>query len=294
MGDPRKNVYDSIMPVRRAKTDFPVSLYATPNPLHQELFYTVLRAGHVRAGSGYGVARDRFHGYEFIYCLSGQARVRVAGLWHEVAPGGLVVFNCHHPHEHLTGATDPWEAYWIRVEGPGLERLGAVLAIERHPVIEAVDPTQLKPVYEEIFALLRGREAQSAPLLHAAVARVVALACCARQLPGWDGAAPPVLRPAVDHMRLNYFEAHRVEDLAARAGISAPHFNRLFRRAYGTSPIDWLRRERINHAKRRLTETADPIEWIAEQVGYRDRFFFSKDFKRMTGLSPREFRRRES
>ena len=33
-------------------------------------------------------------------------------------------------------------------------------------------------------------------------------------------------------------------------------------------------------------------KWIAEEVGYRDRFFFSKDFKRLTGFTPREFRRR--
>ena len=37
--------------------------------------------------------------------------------------------------------------------------------------------------------------------------------------------------------------------------------------------------------------TDDAVPWIAEEVGYRDRFFFSKDFKRLTGMTPREFRR---
>ena len=58
-------------------------------------------------------------------------------------------------------------------------------------------------------------------------------------------------------------------------------------------PIDWLRRERVNQAKRRLTESSDAIEEIATQVGYNDRFFFSRDFNKLTGYSPREFRRRE-
>ncbi len=76
--------------------------------------------------------------------------------------------------------------------------------------------------------------------------------------------------------------------------MSSSHFTRLFRRAFGTSPVDWLRRERISQAKRRLVETTIPIEWVAEQVGYQDRFFFSKDFKKLTGMTPREYRKREA
>jgi AraC-like DNA-binding protein len=52
--------------------------------------------------------------------------------------------------------------------------------------------------------------------------------------------------------------------------------------------------EDVDYAKRRLTESRDAIEEVAIQVGYRDRFFFSRDFKKLTGYSPREFRRREA
>jgi AraC-like DNA-binding protein len=95
-------------------------------------------------------------------------------------------------------------------------------------------------------------------------------------------------------MKLFYFEPLTVAGLAAEAGMSPSHFARRFREVYGTSPIDWLRRERIRQAQRRLGDTEDPVQWIAEQVGYRDRFFFSKDFKRLTGYAPREYRRREA
>lgn len=293
MGNHSKYVYDPTMAALRPATDFPVSLYGTPNPFHQEVFYTVLRAGHLRAVSGYGVRRDHFRGFEFIYVLDGTARVRVEGAWHEVQSGDLVFFDCHHPHEHSTGK-QPWHAYWVRIEGPGLSRLASILAIHNAPIISGVSRPALMATYEEIFALMTSSGPDSPALLHAAVARLLALACCARQLPSLELGQHDVLRPAIEHLRENYFAPHRVADLAARAGLSPSHFTRLFRRAFGTSPIDWLRRERINQAKRRLIESRDPIEWIAEQVGYNDRFFFSKDFKRMTGLSPRDFRRRES
>ena len=95
-------------------------------------------------------------------------------------------------------------------------------------------------------------------------------------------------------MRLYYHKPTRVADLADLAGMSESHFSRMFKAAMGTSPIDWLRRERINQAKRRLVESEDAIKEVAQQVGYSDQFFFSKDFKKMTSLTPTQFRQTES
>jgi transcriptional regulator GlxA family with amidase domain len=135
---------------------------------------------------------------------------------------------------------------------------------------------------------------ESAPLIHAAIARLLALACCARQRHTPEATVPAPLRKAVERMRLYYFETHTVGELAKLTGLSPTHFARVFKSAFGTSPIDWLRRERISQAKRRLGDTEDPIQWIAQEVGYHDRFFFSKDFKKLTGFTPREYRRREA
>jgi AraC-like DNA-binding protein len=98
---------------------------------------------------------------------------------------------------------------------------------------------------------------------------------------------------ALERMRLYFHTPIRVADLAALAGMSESHFSRQFKASVGTSPIDWLRRERINQAKRRLAESDDAVKEIARQAGYTDQFFFSKDFKRMTGLTPSQFRDQE-
>jgi AraC-like DNA-binding protein len=94
-------------------------------------------------------------------------------------------------------------------------------------------------------------------------------------------------------MRLYFHMPTRVVELAQLSGMSESHFSRQFKAALGTSPIDWLRRERIHQAKRRLIESDDPVKEIARQVGYHDQFFFSKDFKKMTKLTPTQFREQE-
>ncbi len=274
--------------------EFVVSLFATASPAHQDMFYTVPRAGHLKAGAEHRIKRDHFPGHELILCLEGRGSVRVQGVTHMVGPGDFVWVNCHHAHEHGGAADDPWEVMWVRTEGPALEKMSRILSVAQSPVFNGFDVKAAARVYRKIFQMMSSNAPEAPAMLHAEVARLLALAFCARQSrESQQVNVPSILHAAVERMKLFYFEAHRVEDLAAAAGVSASHFSRLFKAAFGTSPIDWLRRERVNQAKRRLTESTDAIEEIAAQVGYNDRFFFSRDFKKLTGYSPREFRRRE-
>jgi len=101
------------------------------------------------------------------------------------------------------------------------------------------------------------------------------------------------VREALQQMRLYYSKPIRVATLAAQVGMPESSFTRQFRKATGTSPIAWLRQERIKQAKRRLLDSDDPIKEVARQVGYSDQYFFSKDFKKMTKLTPSQFREDE-
>jgi AraC family transcriptional regulator, arabinose operon regulatory protein len=282
------------MRLRPASSQFPVSLYATPSPAHQDVFYTVPRAGHLVAGPEHHIQRGHFPGHELILCLNGRGWVRIAGRTHPVKRGDFVWINCHRPHEHGAVKSDPWEVYWVRVEGPKLERMCSILSVSANPVFNSFNASAAVPMFRELFRLIRGNAPEAPALIHAAVARLISLAFCARQNPADTAPViPPSLDKPVERMRLFYFERHTVAGLAELAGMSPTHFARLFKAGFGTSPIDWLRRERINQAKRRLAETDAAIKEIAEQVGYRDRYFFSKDFKKLTEMTPREFRRRE-
>lgn len=278
-----------------AKPDsFPISFYATPNAEYQDIFYTVPRAGHLVRDPEHHIQRDHFPGHELILCLQGQGFVRVHGFRHPVKAGELVWVNCHHPHEHGAIPADPWEVFWVRIEGPRLEQVCTILATETRPVFKDFDSEAAIAAYHEIFRLMEAPTPEAAPLIHAAVAKLIALTFCARRRHAPLVNVPAPLTKAVEWMKLFYFEPVSVASLADMAGMSPSHFARVFKSTFGMSPINWLRRERIHQAKRRLGDTNDPIQQVAMQVGYHDRFFFSKDFKKLTGFTPREFRRRET
>jgi AraC-like DNA-binding protein len=277
---------------------FPVSLYATPGPTFQEVFYTVPRAGHLVGGSGHRIVREHFPGHELILCLRGEGYVKAEGRRRPVKGGQWVWVNCQLPHEYGAQPRDPWEVYWVRVEGPRLQKVSEWLGGGGGggaSVFDVVKQGEAEAAYRQVFRWMQEGASAAPGWIHAEVARLIALVFEARQLSGGPDSEqlPAVLERPLEHMRLFYFQPQRVAELAAMSGMSAAHFSRLFRASLGTSPIDWLRRERINQAKRRLAEGDDQIQTVAEQVGYTDRFFFSKDFRQMVGMSPKEFRARE-
>lgn len=90
----------------------------------------------------------------------------------------------------------------------------------------------------------------------------------------------------------HFAEAIRLDEVAARAGMSPRNFARRFRRATGNTPLDYLQNLRITAAKHLLEDEFQPIQSIASAVGYQDVLFFRKLFKRHTGVAPAAYRDR--
>jgi AraC-like DNA-binding protein len=93
-----------------------------------------------------------------------------------------------------------------------------------------------------------------------------------------------------DYVKENYRLSLCMEDLIEVSGMSASHILRVFRRHLGCSPFVYINRLRVLRAKDDLLRTAKPITEIALDLGYNDSNYFSRCFKKHSGLSPREFR----
>lgn len=90
----------------------------------------------------------------------------------------------------------------------------------------------------------------------------------------------------------NYATHVEVADLAELAHLGERTFLRRFSKATGRTPKGYLQALRVEHAKRRLETGAESVEEIVQYVGYRDGPAFYRLFRKMTGLTPGEYRRR--
>jgi AraC-like DNA-binding protein len=96
---------------------------------------------------------------------------------------------------------------------------------------------------------------------------------------------------ARDYLGDCYRERVRLENAAGKACLSRFHFNRLFARAFGETPHEFVTRRRIEEAKKLLLRDTESVTDICFAVGYESLGSFSTRFRSLTGLSPASFRR---
>lgn len=77
---------------------------------------------------------------------------------------------------------------------------------------------------------------------------------------------------------------------ADKANLSPSYFSDLIRKETGTNPKDFISLFMIEEAKRRLLETDDDISEIAYRFGFEYPAHFTRMFKRMAGMTPKEYR----
>lgn len=91
----------------------------------------------------------------------------------------------------------------------------------------------------------------------------------------------------------NYPErAWKLEQLAKIASMSSSHFQHTYRKLFGCSFMADVIQSRIRRAKEQLTDTNDTMEKVAEVCGYHNVFHFIRQFKKYTGNTPSEYRKK--
>jgi len=102
------------------------------------------------------------------------------------------------------------------------------------------------------------------------------------------------VRQAIALMQGDSARDWTLASLARQSGLSRTALAQRFRQALGDTPLHYLRTVRMQKAMHLLADTSQPLEQVAQQVGYTDAFSFSKVFKREVGLAPRDFRRQDA
>jgi two-component system response regulator YesN len=108
-----------------------------------------------------------------------------------------------------------------------------------------------------------------------------------------QGNYPLPLVKALAFIRENYTRGIRLNSAAEAARVNAAHLSRLFTEHLKTNFIDYLTALRINEAERLLKEKSITVKEAAFAVGYQDPNYFSKAFKKLKGILPKEVRGQE-
>ena len=105
-----------------------------------------------------------------------------------------------------------------------------------------------------------------------------------------DRRFPQWLETVKNILEQRFAEPYKLSEIAAEAGVHPVHLAREFRKHYGSTIGEYLRRVRIEYACRELMDSKVAVANIASAAGFADQSHFSRTFKRVCGTTPGRYR----
>ncbi len=226
--------------------------------------------------------------FNFWVALSGDGYLTCDGETFRIRPGMFFIFS---PQQTISAA---------HYSGPRITRFSAHF----HPLKGG---RQLRGLGDDFRVL--GQEARSLAVLRRRIDAVMRIAMrreddavlaeylhqLIREMCGASDAIPEVmLHPRVAEAIRVFREApssvHSIDELARGLGVSRSHFDREFSNQVGQAPKQFLINCKIIEARRYLESSHLRVGEIAEALGYKDIYFFSRQFKQCCGVSPVKYR----
>jgi len=184
--------------------------------------------------------------------------------------------------------------YWFRVQGAALPKFFEL--IRWHPAKPYVQIEESVPFIENWMGMFK---TLSVPITAGHLFRLSSIT--ARQL-GLivEAAQQAQYRQQPSNQRVHevikYLRDHptanpSLQELASMANLSTQHLRGIFKQLTGYAPSQYHAQVKAQYAARLLSRTEEPVSIIADQVGFEDPLYFSRWFRRLMGVSPRQYAR---
>lgn len=258
--------------------------------------YTSMVTGHYRMKRDYHILRPAgTHDFLIKLTLSGRGLVRHPGGELLLTPGQMLAFQPDCPHDY---GTEPrlgrWEMLWVHFRPPR-HWLPLLAWPEAAPGLRLLnlprrtaDGRRIVQLFHDLHHVATSnyprRDWLAMNALESLLLHCDALA--SRTSAGLD----PRLESITEYIHRHLSASLTLEDLAREAHLSVSQLSALFRRHLRVSPQQYVEGRRMELARRLLQFPSISIKEVAAEAGYHDPLYFSKRFRRHTGLCPQDYR----
>ena len=243
-----------------------------------------------------GFILDRPNGlreYTFLYFFN-SVELLVDGEYITTQPGSLIIYDVNTPQWFCSSTALQHD--WMHMTGEvpaSLKRVG----LELNRLYHLPHGQFITSIIWEIESeLLTGGTfcREMIDLKYQELLIRLARSCAEEALPVVEPLVEEKFRTIRLHMLARLEEDWSVERLAQIAYLSPSRFYAIYRAVFHISPTADLIHARIDRAKRRLCDTDVPIRQVAESVGYQNTTHFCRQFKQLSGITPKQFRRMQT
>lgn len=223
-----------------------------------------------------------------IVCSAGSGWVELDGIRHGVGASSMLVIPGGAPHAYGSSDASPWTIWWCHLRGSDVaELVEATGATIEHPVISLRNVERCVALIDEIVS---GLERETSPIRMVGAAgtawKLLTQIAVDRALA--DRGDP--LQRAMSYLSERLDGEITVPGLAAMVGVSTSHLSALFHKTTGGGVLAYHTAQRMSRARQLLDGTSLGVAEIAHTIGYDDPLYFSRQFRKVHGTSPTQYR----
>jgi AraC-like DNA-binding protein len=230
--------------------------------------------------------------FQILYITEGRGNFTSRGVVKRVAPGSIFLILPGIEHKYKPEFSTGWHEYWIGFSGDYFDKLVKEKFLTAEDVfLEIGLRGGIIAVFNNILAEAAAQrpffQFKSCSLLLSLLAEII---CRVRrnEQPDYH---EKIVEKAKYLMRSNIYSAINIAAISGQIGISAPRLNEIFKTYTSMTPYQYYIHIKINRAKSILEEKDASVKEAAFKMGFDDRYYFSRLFKKKTGLSPLEWKK---
>ena len=196
---------------------------------------------------------------------------------------------------YVADMSNAWEYTWLEFDGLRVKQAleGAGFS-EHEPIYRTRLPDLRDKLRDEMLYIVEHSEASTFELIGHTYLLMDALTRSAENAGRviTSRLREAYIREAIAYIENNYQRDITIEEIAGALRLNRSYFGKIFRLSTGKSPQRFLMNYRMIKAAEMLAMTKRPVNEIGASVGYDNQLHFSRAFKNIYGISPREWRKR--
>ncbi|MDY6921100.1 MAG: AraC family transcriptional regulator [Pseudomonadota bacterium] len=261
------------------------------HPLTESLYVNGM--GYYPEASGHNMTRSHHQDNLIMYCSAGSGRLLVGATQAQVTAGDLVVLSAGVSHRYQAAPKTPWTLRWVHFSGQRARDYIANLGLpEQQYCIQLGLHPKIITDFDALFSVQHTGYNLKA-LIHASQQLKQSLSYLAllttRET---QQARQPIDLDRIQSLMTAHLNGElELDKLAAAAHLSKYHFAKRYRALTGYSPIQHFIHLKMERACYLLDISQRSVAEVAAELGYGDPQYFSRLFKKVTGLSPSGYRR---
>jgi AraC-like DNA-binding protein len=242
--------------------------------------------GHPQAFKSVDVGRT-LQEYQIVYITKGRGVFEMNQKTHVVVPGTVMMVFPGLRHHYKPVFDVGWTEYWAGFKGPHADALRAQGFLSpRKPLHEVGLQNSLLAIYRRIFELVRNQQ----PLYHirasSLVLTLIAEVLAHERETVQHSSSEGLVEKAKFLVEQNVHREVNLNGVDEILGVSTSHFNSAFKSYTAMTPYQYFISIKIRKAKELLETGGLPIKEVAFCLGFEDQYYFSRLFRKKTGIAP--------